>query len=290
MPKKNGANHRKAGTERIPWHSAFFEAIMMELKDFSQVLHFESEHHLTTEPLRIDVVIIKNSGNVPIKKNIAAMFRNVNIVEYKSPSDYVSVKDFYMVYGYASLYVKLENVDITDLTLTFVGSRYPRKLMTHLKEVRGYAIEETLPGIYYVRGDILPIQIINSRLLPGEENIWLKDLDDHLEAPEILRITDEIVKQGKGARIKAYVNAITCANKDILVEADKMKNKGQTLDQILEELGYVAKWEAYGHAKGFAEGRTETAKNMLRKGFSETEIAELSGLDIAEVRALQVAN
>ena len=38
-----------------------------------------------------------------IKKNIAAIFREINLLEYKSPDDCVSPADFYKVYGYACL-------------------------------------------------------------------------------------------------------------------------------------------------------------------------------------------
>jgi hypothetical protein len=58
--------------------------------------------------------------------------------------------------------------------LSFIESRYPQKLLGHLKNVRGFAVEETGPGIYTVSGDILPIQVIDSSRLPTEENLWLK--------------------------------------------------------------------------------------------------------------------
>jgi hypothetical protein len=58
----------------------------------------------------------------------------------KSPEDYVSVNDFYKVYGYACLYAALNKVEITDLTITFVESRYPKDLISHLKEVRVYHV------------------------------------------------------------------------------------------------------------------------------------------------------
>ena len=46
-----------------------------------------------------------------------------------------------------------------------------------------------------------------------EENIWLKNLDNKLDAPEMRRGTTEIYRQGKAARIKAYLDVITKANK-----------------------------------------------------------------------------
>jgi len=85
-----------------------------------------------------------------IKKNIAAIFRKWNLLEYKSPDDYVSVTDFYKVYGYACLYASLEKVPITDLTITFIESRYPEKLLDHLKNVRRYTVEETGHEIYNI--------------------------------------------------------------------------------------------------------------------------------------------
>jgi hypothetical protein len=235
------------------------------------------------EPLQIDIVIIKKSGDIPIKKNIASIFRKVNILEYKSPSSYVSVNDFYKVYGYACFYQSLNKVDITELTLTFMESRYPRELLAHLQKVRGYTIEKEWPGIYIIKGDIMPIQIIDSRKLSAEENIWLKDLDNRLDAPEMRRITDYILKQGTAARLGAYLDVITRANKDIMQEVVSMSGGALTLDRIFEEAGLVAKWEARGEARGIAVGEArgiavgeargrQEIINLLRSGRSPEEI------------------
>ena len=142
-------------------------------------------------------------------------------------------------------------------------------------------------------GDILPIQIIDSRGLSSEENIWLKDLDNKLEASEIQRITAEITKRGKAARIRAYLNVITNANKESLLEALKMSDTALTLEKVFEEAGLLKKWEERGKANGLVEGEekkaVEIAKNMLRNGFSPEQIAELSGLDITKVKSLSAA-
>jgi len=273
--------------EGIPWHTAFFEAIQMELDEYSQDLQFIYEYPLNTQPLRIDVVIIKKSRDVSIEKNIASIFRKENIVEYKSPDDYVSVEDFYMVYGYACVYTALNKVDIKDLTLTFVESRYPRELLAHLREVRGYTVEEKWPGIYIVSGDILPIQIIDSRKLSKDENIWLKDLDKKLEPPELRRIKTEIYRLGKdkAARIKAYFYVITRANEKGLREANKMSDydlKWDALwDELLIEIGYAARWEARGEARGEEKGRLQGRNeerqyllDMLDQGLSVEEIKQ----------------
>ena len=278
---------------RIAWHPAFFEAIQMELADFSQELEFIPEHQLSKEPLRIDVLIIKKTSDVSIKKNIAAIFRKDNIVEYKSPDDYISIENFYMVYAYACLYLVMNKADVNNLTLTFVGSRHPRELLAHFQKVRGYTVEEKWPGIYIVKGDILPIQLIDNRKLSAGENIWLKGLDNRLRASEFLQVTNEAARRGNAARLRAYLEVISRANTESLWEAYKMSNTKLTLEQVLEEVGLTAKWEARGIIEGEARGEerkaSEIAQNMLRNGFSAEQTAELSGLDIAKIRELSEA-
>jgi hypothetical protein len=56
---------------------------------------------------------------------------------------------------------------------------------------------ETGPGIYTVSGDILPIQIIDSRRLSADENLWLKNLNKELGYMAITQIDKEINRQGK---------------------------------------------------------------------------------------------
>jgi hypothetical protein len=90
---------------------------------------------------------IKKAKDAVIKKNIAVIFREWNLLEYKNPGDYVSVADFYKVYGYACLYTSFKRVPITGLTVSFIESRYPQKLLEHLKNERGYTVVETGGGI-----------------------------------------------------------------------------------------------------------------------------------------------
>jgi hypothetical protein len=270
----------------IQWHAAFVEALRLELERYKDALQFMPEYQLTTEPLRVDIVIIKKSKDVTIDKNIAAMFRTDNLVEYKSPESYVSVKDFYKVYGYACLYAYLNNVPITEITISFVENHYPRDLLAHLKKVQGYHVEEKSPGIYTVTGDIIPIQIIDSRRLSAKENLWLKDLTNTLDAPEIRRITEEIKRRGKDTQIWAYLEAVYTANLKKMKEAFKMSDATLTLDKVLEEIGLTAQWEARGEARGEERKALKIAKNLLAKGYPVEDLAEATGLEPKTVRKL----
>jgi len=277
--------------DRIAWHPAFFEAIQMELEEYSHNLQFISEYQLNTEPLRIDVVIIKKTKDIPIKKSIASIFRKVNILEYKSPDDYVSVKDFYLVYAYASLYLALNDLDVNDLTLTFVENRYPRELVNHLTQKRNYCVEEKSPGVYIVTGDILPIQIIDNRRLSASENIWLRDLDNQLDLSEVQRITTQLLRLGKTARIRAYFDVIIRANRENLQGVLKMNdNTGVAFVELLDELGIETPWGVQAAARGKAqageEKAREIARNLLAEGSTPEFIQKITGLDLEIIKGL----
>jgi hypothetical protein len=275
---------------QIAWHPAFVEAIQLELETYKDSLEFHPEYQLTSEPLRIDCVVIKKTKDIAIKKNIAAIFRKVNLLEYKSPDDYVSVADFYKVYGYACLYASFEKTLITDLTMTFVESHHPKKLLEHLKNIRGYEVEETRQGIYTVNGDILPIQLIDSRQLSANENLWLKGLSNRLDPFTIIKISEKARRQDKTARIQAYMNAIAKANARAILEAMTMSDEAITLDEVFEKTGLAAKWETRGEAIGEARGRQsealDIAKNMINSGFSPEMIAAMTKLDPEKVKEL----
>ena len=262
----------------IAWHTAFIEAIQLELGEYKDFLEFHSELQLTSEPLKIDCVIIKKVKNVVIKKNIAAIFRNINLIEYKSPADYVSIADFYKVYAYACLYASINNVPVTSLTLTFVESHYPRKLIEHLIKVRGYTVEEKSPGIYTVIGDILPIQLIDNRQLSAEENLWLKNLNNCLDPLAVLQISEEADRQSKAARIKAYMSVLAKANYKAIEEAIKMSSPAKSLDEVLERTGLAARWE---ERKAF-----DIAKNMVNLGYSAEAVITATQLESEKVKAL----
>ena len=66
-------------TEKIQWHTAFQQALKAELTEYRDSLDFIEEYRLTTEPLRIDTLIIKKPPGVYIDKNIGRIFRGHNI-------------------------------------------------------------------------------------------------------------------------------------------------------------------------------------------------------------------
>ena len=161
---------------------------------------FETEHQLTTEPLRIDALIIKKKRNVVIKKNIGQIFRGYNIIEYKRPDDHVSIEAYHKTQCYSRLYASLNKVDINEMSITLAVTQHPRKLLAFLK--KQYTVENIQPGIYYVAGDTSPTQILVSEELPEEENVWLTSLRNDLTAEQVERV---LVATKNRASTDAYV-------------------------------------------------------------------------------------
>lgn len=218
----------------LQWHPAFYAGIQIELETEANTLLFENEHQLGTKPKEIDVLIIKKEKELPVQKNIGRIFRKHNIVEYKSPSDYLSIDDFYKVYGYACFYKsdtsKTDSIKIHDITITFVCYRYPRSLIQHLKTEKGYRVHKAEDGIYYITGDKIPMQLILTKELSETQNLWLKSLTDELEEIETVKHLLEQYGKHKGNILyKSVMNLIVRANQEKFKEV-------KTMCEALEEL------------------------------------------------------
>jgi len=265
--------------ERISWHPAFLEALQLELESYLDFLDFEAEHQLTSEPLKIDIVIIKKKQDIVIENPIASIFRKFNIFEYKSPTDYVSVDDFYKVYAYACLYKSFNKIDIKDITISFVETKYPKALIKHLKDVKGYKVVKRASGIYDVLGDVVAIQIIESKRLSKKNNVYLRFLNSNLDKESISFVMNT-VKQEHKRNVRAYLEVILQANAGVLRGVSEMGKK--QLEEVLEEIGLFAEREA----RAKIENSKVIARNLMKIGLGIEKIAETTGLDIVTVESL----
>ena len=220
---------KKKESDATYWHPAFFAGIQIELAEDADNLVFENEHQLGTKPMEIDVLIIKKETDRPVKKNIGRIFKKYNIIEYKSPDDSLSVDDFYKVYGYTCFYKAdaryVNSIHADELTITFVAEKYPRKMIKHLTKINKYQVTEVEKGIYYVNGDLIPIQILVTKNLSGEENLWLKSLTNKLKATETAEKLVENYMDHKDSRLhRSVIETIMRANQKIFREVNGMSD------------------------------------------------------------------
>ncbi|MBE5885002.1 MAG: 3-isopropylmalate dehydrogenase [Lachnospiraceae bacterium] len=264
----------------LQWHPAFYADIQIDFTEEKEKLIFENEHQLGTKPKSIDVLIVKKSKETKIQKNIGRIFRSHNLIEYKSPKDYLGVDDFYKVYGYACFYKADGNGEDTikadDITITLVSKVCPSKLLQHLEEVRGYRIKAIMAGIYYVYGDHFPIQIIVIKELSKEENFWLRYLTDDISSfEEVQEIMDQYELHRHEKLYKSVIELIVSANKEIFREVREMREIVRILyDEELEEARVKAMEEgvAEGRAEGIAKGRAEGIAEGMLAGKTEGKL------------------
>ena len=220
---------KKKETDATYWHPAFYAGIQIELEEDADNLVFENEHQLGKKPMEIDVLIIKKETDRPVKKNIGRIFKKYNIIEYKSPDDSLSVDDFYKVYGYTCFYKAdvqyADSIPAEELSITFVSGKYPRKMIKHLTKIKKYQVTEVEKGIYYVNGDLIPIQILVTKNLSGEENLWLKSLTNKLKATETAeKLVENYIDHKDSSLHRSVIETIMRANQKIFREVNGMSD------------------------------------------------------------------
>lgn len=254
---------------KLQWHPGFAAALRITFESESEYLEIHEEYPLSKKPLQIDVLIIRKLKDVMIQKSIGRIFRGHNIIEYKSPDDYLSINDFYKVYGYACIYQsntdRVKEIDPNDMTITFACCRYPREMLRHLEEVRGMRVESKGKGIYYLKGDAVPMQLLVTPRLTEAENYWLQNLRTDLKAgPEIRTLMSIYEKHKRSKDYAAVMNLITRANWEQMEVEKKMCDALKEL--FAEELEEA---DSRGRAEGLRQGMRQGLQQGLSQGLNQ---------------------
>lgn len=282
MPMEKRKRHR------INWHHAAYEVLKIELEEYEEYLEFYEEYHLGTskDSLRTDVLIIQKNEELHISKKIAEKFQKYNLIEYKSPGDNLSVDDYYKVMGYGNIFRsntgKVNEISNENITLTFITSKFPRKLKSEL-EKRKISLVKRASGIYDISEDVFPAQIIINRELDEKENLWLRCLDNQIKEKELYeRLEQEYREHKNEEKYSEPMNAIIWSNL-------KQKGERKVMCEALYDLfaDELLEYEIKGKTEGKQEKTKIVIRNMLTRGMSEDDICSLAVCDkslIDEVR------
>jgi hypothetical protein len=269
--------------DKIKWHPAFAAAVQLELKEYKDDLEFITEYQLTDEPLRIDVLVIKKLKDIQINRAIGRIFRKYNILEYKSPTDYISIDDYYKVKAYAYLYKSLSEetngVDIDEITITMTSSKYPQKLMDYLKNKQGAVVETADNGIYYIKNTDIETQLIVSKRLKDDEAKYLKLLQTQQQDKNLMENwMAEYIKNIKSPLYAVIMDVLAKVNPNRVMEVYKNMGKIELnednrifLMDMLKKFEIDKKLKQEGKEEGREEGREEKAEllaKQLRKKFN----------------------
>ena len=264
----------------LQWHAAFFAGIQIELEEEAENLYFENEHMLGTKPMQIDVLIIKKDAEKIIHKNIGQIFRKYNLLEYKSPDDYLSVNDFNKVLGYAYFYMAdtahVKEIQSEEISISYVCSKYPRELIKHLLG-KGHIVEKKEQGIYFIYGEPFAIQIVINPLLSEETNLWLKNLSNKINSVET---AERLIREYERKKESMWYSSIM----DIVVRANgakfsEVKHMCEALKDLFKE-ELEESWNE-GHKTGISQGISQgthigvitTLVQLVRDGLISLSVA-----------------
>ena len=106
-------------------------------------------------------------------------------------------------------------------------------MMEHLEHSRHLLVSKPEIGIYYIQGDIIPMQLIVTSELSKENNLWLSHLTNDLtETNEIEQLIEEYGKYKDEHLYKSAMDIIVRANHEKFEEVKKMCD---ALEELMED-------------------------------------------------------
>ena len=85
--------------KRNQYHPVFCVSMENCFVEDKQYLDFMTEVELNTKPNRIDMLIVKSS-NIVLKSSLGAIFKEYNIIEYKSPKAALNIGTYTLTMAY----------------------------------------------------------------------------------------------------------------------------------------------------------------------------------------------
>ena len=285
----------KNAPDKLQWHPAFCAAAGLEFHEDIERLELKPEYNLSKEPIRIDLLIIKEGRTGQIKNEIGHIMRTYNVIEYKSPEDALTIDDFYKTIGYACLYKGygeyVDAVPINELTISIFREARPEKMFLTLQRY-GHKIEERYPGIYYVTEYLpIPAQIIVTQELEPGEHRSLKILSNHAKKEDV----EEFLRKAEGMNtprdrqnVEAVLQVSVRANDELYREIRRDANMCDALRELMkDDLEDARKMgEAKGKAEGKIMGEAKIILKMNHSGMSPENIASITGKDLDEINAI----
>lgn len=272
-------------TGRTRFHYGFYAAMKVEYDIIHADVTYEQEIQLGEDPVRLDFLIIKKDARVILTDPIGEFFRAVNLFEYKSPDDGLSIDDFYKAQGYGLIYKgfdrKVNELPIEDITLTLVRHTYPRELIKTLKGA-GFIIHEEYPGIFRVEGRIsIPVQLVISSRLPEGEYEGLKLLASGCTKDAIMYYAERAVVSGD-ENIKANAGTVIGVCLDINKNLGSELKEDGVMNEVIRDI--FKKDFDIARQNGINEDKERVATDMLKKKLPLSLIEDISRLSEDTIR------
>jgi hypothetical protein len=287
MSQKQGSVSMADPPDEIMWHPAFCAAAGLELQENITDLEFIPEYNLSKEPIRIDLLILKDHAGA-IKNEIGHIMRKYNIIEYKSPMDGMSIDDFAKTLGYALLYKgygeRVDQIPMQELTVSMFRSVHPRELFAELKR-EGHEIEEKYSGIYYVTNNLpFPAQIVVTSELNPELHSSLRILTFDAKMEDVTRFLEQAKRKktpGEQENIDAVLQASVAANVELYENVRRNSGMCQALRELMKD--EIDKEINLAVSEATDKTETETMVTSIRRVMKNFKCSVEEAMDALEI-------
>lgn len=276
-------------TAKIQWHPPFCTSLQIELRSDRENLEFQEEFQVRKLPGRVDTLIIMKDPTKPVHKSIGQIFVKYNLIEYKPPGDSLTIDDYFYMIGNASLLKSnsksVDRILYSDVSITFVCYRHPRKLMRFLVQDLKRKVEKVSAGIYHITDELFKAQIIVYRELDNEEYLWLTSLREGIEKEVQMHLMEEYKKHKDESEFVELMNFIVNINQRYF--KGREKDMCQALMEIVRDEIEKEKEEAVKKAEPLIIRKTnmQLAKT-LKDCLDDEMIAVKLNLPLEVVRSL----
>lgn len=272
---------------RTRFHYGFYAAMKVEYDIIHANVTYEQEIQLGEDPIRLDFLIIKKNPAIVLNDPIGEFFKSVNIFEYKSPEDGLSIDDFYKIQGYGLIYKgfdkKVNELPVDNITLTLVRHSYPRDMLHVLKQSR-FIILERYPGIYRIDGKIsIPVQLVVSSRLPDGEYEGLKLLASGCTKDAIINYATRAIASND-ENIKTNAGTVIGICLDINKELSSQLKEDRAMNEVIRDIFKKDFDSARQDGVNYANERVAT--DMIKNGEPIEKITRYSSLTEDSIRNL----
>lgn len=245
------------------------------------------------KPLQIDLLIIEKNKNIRIKNQIGHIFRQNNIIEYKSPGDSMSIDDFYKATAYACMYKalgeKVDAVSANELTISMMRESYPAGMIATLKR-QGIKIEKMYDGIYYLKNFFIPTQIVVTKELSQGLHNSFRVLSRNVDEKDIetfLKDAEGYIGKSEKSDADAVLQVSMSANYELYEKVRRDNTMCEALRRLMkdeiEEALDAAKQE--GSVEGHIQAQRETSMALAKMGMAVENIATAVNASIEQVQS-----
>jgi hypothetical protein len=305
MRKKKNPKKKETKKKRNFRHPGFCAACILELREDANYLEIEEEHSFAQFPLRSDLLILKVKEH-KIDKDIGKIFRTCNVIEYKSPTDPISIDDYHQLTAYANICAysskNRTKYPAKEITATLVYHSYPDKTIEELKEF-GFCIEERPKGIYDVINDSpIPTQIVVIDDLEKDKYLFFSAISQTSKDNDLKAFVDEGQKLKDKDDKYNFERVLDQSHKVKPDYYDYSHKEENGEDKMIPELREYYKddlkaefkrGEIRGEETGFKRGeetgslntRKQIVKNLWKNGMSLSELAKIAETEESTIQA-----